>query len=322
MNYRHAFHAGNFADVAKHVALTLVIEHLKRKDKPFRVIDTHAGLGGYRLDGFHAQRTGEWRRGIGPILDAVQMAAAPNRSVALEAPAAIRAFADLVAAHRAVHGPATYPGSPALAAMMLRTDDRLHANELHPDDAQALAAFFARDRRVVVTGLEGWQIVRAALPPKERRGVVLIDPPFEQPGEFQRLVSALADANRRFATGVGLLWYPVKEPTQIERFHRDLAQSGVPDLTAVEVHLSEPAPEGRMAGSGLVLWNPPYRMIDTYSDALLWCAHVWRSTVQPALKIIPLTDDAGASCSICGSSSGPRPAAPGHGTAKTRQSRR
>lgn len=254
MNYRHAFHAGNFADVLKHAVLALVIEHMKRKPGPFRVIDTHAGRGLYRLDADAAERTGEWRHGIGRLCgpDAV----APPADIA-----------DLLAPYLGAvgcrdHGgaPTLYPGSPGVALALLRPQDRLIASELHPDDAAALREAVGRDARAKVLEMDGWQALRATLPPKERRGVVLVDPPFEAPGELERLTAGLAAAARRFATGTTMLWFPIKDRAPIERFYRDVTATGLAKLLVVELAVSETTTAGPLVACGLVIHNPPFTL--------------------------------------------------------------
>ena len=220
MNYRHAYHAGNFADVLKHAVLALVIEHLKLKPAPFRVIDTHAGIGVYDLASEAAEKTGEWREGIGRILDA-------GAELSPEAAAALAPYLGVV---RGLNGDgplARYPGSPLLARRLMRAGDRLVLNELHPEDRAALAQLFARDRSVKVLELDGFTALKSLIPPKERRGVVLVDPAYEVPGELERLVHGLKEVARRFATGTILLWYPIKDAQPIAAFRKEIADLGL-----------------------------------------------------------------------------------------------
>lgn len=254
MNYRHAYHAGNFADVVKHAALALVIEHLKQKAAPFRVIDTHAGAGLYALDGGPAAKTGEWRQGIARIYGPD---AAP-----LPAPVAL-GLAPYLAAVAAVNAPGQltrYPGSPRIARTLLRAGDRLVVNELHPADGAALAQLFPRDRQTKVLGLDGWAALRSLLPPKERRGAVLIDPPYEAPGELQRLAQGLRSAVARFATGIYLLWYPIKAAPPIAALHRALVTDGHQKLLCVELMIRAARDSDALNGTGLAVLNPPHRL--------------------------------------------------------------
>lgn len=251
MNYRHAYHAGNFADVVKHAVLALVLEHMKRKETPFRVVDTHAGTGLYDLAGEEAQKTGEWQHGIGRIL----AAAPPGEIAAILAP-----YLDAVRAENDGGPLVCYPGSPRVARRLMRPGDRLVVNEAHPEDAARLAALFANDRAVKVMTLDGWTALKALLPPKERRGVVLVDPPFEEPGEFKRLIDGLVAAHRRFATGTVILWYPIKDERLVRAFQRDAAALAIPKLLSAELLIRAPSSVGELAGSGLLILNPPFTL--------------------------------------------------------------
>lgn len=254
MNYRHAFHAGNFADVLKHAVLARVIAHLKRKEAPFRVIDTHAGRGLYRLDQAAATRTGEWEQGIGRIIG-------PN-AAPLPAPinALLEPYLAVIATENIGDRLQSYPGSPVIARRMLRPADRLIVNELHPDDHAALAALFARDRQTKVLHLDGWTALKSLLPPKERRGVVLVDPPFEQPGELIRLTEGLREAVKRFAGGTYVLWYPIKNVKVIARFHRALVELGNARLLKAELTIRPSRNPEILSGSGLVILNPTFQL--------------------------------------------------------------
>lgn len=252
MNYRHIYHAGNFADVLKHAVLALVIEHLKRKDAPFRVIDTHAGPGLYDLSSEEAQKTGEYWEGIMSIPPAVQ----PPEVAAILAPYLKVVCDENDGGERIVR----YPGSPLIARRLMRAGDRLVANEAHPDDAARLATLFAKDRQTKVLALDGWTALKALLPPKERRGLVLIDPPFEEPREFERLLDGLVAAHRRFATGTVMLWYPIKDRRAVDRFARDAAALGIPKLLSAELDVDTPDEEGPLVATGLLILNPPFTL--------------------------------------------------------------
>jgi 23S rRNA (adenine2030-N6)-methyltransferase len=252
MNYRHAFHAGNFADVLKHAVVALGIAYLKRKDAPFRVIDTHAGSGRYDLTSSAAQRTGEWHDGIGRLLGPD---AAP-----LPPPVAhcLAPYLDVVRAHNPAGAIGCYPGSPAIALALVRPQDFLVANELNPEAAAELREVLGKDRRAKVLQLDGWIALRALLPPKERRGLVLIDPPFEEEGELSRCTEGLAEGLKRFSTGVFILWYPIKDPKPIKRFHAALASLNVDKLMKVELFIRRPTDNERLNGCGMVIANPPF----------------------------------------------------------------
>jgi 23S rRNA (adenine2030-N6)-methyltransferase len=259
MNYRHAYHAGNFADVLKHLVLTLVIEHLKLKPAPFRVVDTHAGTGRYDLSSIAAQKTGEWQGGIGRIFGEDL----PPELAEIFAP-----YLAVIAGENPDGPLLSYPGSPLIARRLMRRDDALVANELHPEDRADLEALFLKDRQTKVLGLDGWVAIKSLLPPKERRGVILVDPPFEEPGELARLVRGLTDAAQRFATGTVLLWYPIKEERSIFGFRREIAELDLPKLLSVELFVRSPAEQGTLIGTGLIVFNPPYTLADRLQIAL------------------------------------------------------
>jgi 23S rRNA (adenine2030-N6)-methyltransferase len=255
MNYRHAFHAGNFADVIKHAVLARIITHLKEKPAAFRVIDTHAGAGLYDLCGPEASRTGEWREGIGRLL-AAQLSPGVR---ALLAP-----YLDAVAALNPGGDMKLYPGSPALAQSLLRDQDRLVACEWEPNAARALATFVYGDARAKAVEIDGYTALNAYVPPKERRGLVLIDPPYEQPDEFERLAQALAAAYRKWPTGIYALWYPIKNLRETAAFARRIAASGIARVLRAELTLAR-ADSQRLGGSGLIMVNPPWRLEEELS---------------------------------------------------------
>ncbi len=249
MNYRHSFHAGNFADVMKHIVLTRIIEYLKLKDKAFRVIDTHAGAGVYALTEGEAARTGEWHGGIEKLLSAK----APPEAAELLLP-----YILAVQAQNGSGDLKTYPGSPKITRYLLRKQDRLTAIELHPKDAKLLAKAFEGDFQTRVIELDGWLSLGAHLPPKEKRGLVLTDPPFEEPGEFERMLEGLQKAHGRWPGGIYALWYPVKDRAAVAKFHRGLTQSGVTKILRAELMIRRGIEEPRLDGCGMVVVSPPF----------------------------------------------------------------
>lgn len=250
MNYRHAYHAGNPADVIKHAVLAFVLAHMTQKAAPLRVVDTHAGIGRYDLTSDAAERTGEWVEGIGRLW---------GRDLPDPLAALLDPYLDAVARLNPDGRLRFYPGSPEIARLTTRPGDGLTFCELHPEDAATLAGLYARERRAKVIALDGWLAPKAFLPPKEKRGLVLIDPPFEQRGDYDRLVEALASGYRRFATGVYLLWYPVKDAGEVRRFHRMIADLAIPKCLTVEATWR--AVDGqRLSGAGLVTVNAPYTL--------------------------------------------------------------
>ncbi|HMN74099.1 MAG TPA: 23S rRNA (adenine(2030)-N(6))-methyltransferase RlmJ [Rhodoblastus sp.] len=248
MNYAHVFHAGNFADVFKHALLTRILLYLNRKDAPYRVIDTHAGEGAYDLSREEVDRTGEWREGIGRLA----MLDRATETGALLAP-----YLDIVGACDADGRPLVYPGSPLIAQNLARKTDRLVFCEKHPEAFAALKARFARDRRVKALDLDGWTALGAFVPPPERRGLVLVDPPYEARDEFARLAAGFAAAHAKWSTGVYALWYPVKEPRDADGLWRAVRASGAKDALRLELAVAPPGATG-LARTGLVVVNPPY----------------------------------------------------------------
>ena len=253
MNYRHAYHAGNFADVVKHAVFALAIDYLKRKPAAFRIIDTHAGLGRYQLDAAEAAKTQEWRAGIGRLLGPDGKALPPPVAPLLEV------YLDAVRAENAAGELARYPGSPALALRLMRAQDTLVANEMHPEEHAALQAGLGGwCRGVKLLRLDGWMALRALLPPPERRGVILIDPPFEEDGELPRLAEALGEGLRRFGTGVFMAWYPIKDARTTARLNRAIARAAAAKLLSVELLIRQPLNRDLLNGCGLVIANPPF----------------------------------------------------------------
>jgi 23S rRNA (adenine2030-N6)-methyltransferase len=258
MNYRHAFHAGNHADVLKHVILTRLLTHLNKKDKPYRVVDAHAGIGVYALDGIEAGKTREWEGGIGklsaPFAPEVEALLAPYRGIveALNWDGAMR----------------HYPGSPEIAARMMRDGDRMIANDLHSEDSATLAVQFRRDRRVAVTNLDAETCVKAHLPPPERRGLILIDPPYEQKDEAAKAARTLADGLKRFATGIFMLWYPLKAKGDDETCREAARELGVPGTLTAELRVREAFMEGGLAGSGVIIVNAPWKLDEELATLL------------------------------------------------------
>ena len=263
MNYDHAFHAGNFADVVKHIILTRLIAYLERKPAPFRVIDTHAGSGRYQFDSRAAEKSPEWREGIARLLDAEL----PADAAALVAP-----YLDAVRALNPDKTLGIYPGSPLLARKLMRREDRLTTIELHPDAGAALSALFAGDVQTKVLHVDGFEALPAQLPPKQTRALILIDPPFEEKGEFDRMLTALVKSYRIFPQAVFALWYPLKDDPGVTGFKRALYETAIPDIAFTEFRLRAPSEPPRLYGSGMVLVNPPFVLaseLETIYRALL-----------------------------------------------------
>lgn len=265
MNYRHAYHAGNVGDVLKHIAVARIVRYLQKKPGAIRVIDTHAGIGLYDLAGDEATRTGEAERGVVRVL----AAEAPAEVAALIAP-----WQEVVEAENPDGTLRLYPGSPWLVRRLLRPQDRLTVVELHPADAEVLKELFYGDVQVRAVELDGWLALNAFVPPKERRGLVLVDPAFEVPGEVARLAHRLAKAWRKWPTGVYCGWYPVKTGSESEEILAILSEAGVAEHLVAELTVRRPDPDGPMAGCGLAIINPPFMLSGELELVLGWLGTV------------------------------------------------
>ncbi|MFC0219647.1 23S rRNA (adenine(2030)-N(6))-methyltransferase RlmJ [Pseudochelatococcus lubricantis] len=250
MNYRHAYHAGNFADCMKHALLARILLYLGQKEAPYRVIDTHAGIGLYDLAGIEAGKTLEWQDGIARL-------AAP---LAGEAEALLAPYRAALADVAARFGAARYPGSPMLASLLMRRQDRAIFVEKHPADVHLLEENLGRDRRLKVLELDGWTALKAMIPPVERRGVVLIDPPYEVEGELAHLGQALVEARRKWSGGIFAGWYPIKDLAAPEELADFLRAAGVPKILRLEMLIDRADDASRLNGSGLIVINPPWTL--------------------------------------------------------------
>lgn len=263
MNYRHAFHAGNFADVVKHIVLTRILLHLHDKPTAFRVIDTHAGAGRYDLTGAEARRGGEWKGGIGRLLSAKL----DGKAASLIAPYLdiVHAFNPSIAngasAAEGAENLTVYPGSPLVARALLRPQDRLTACEIEPGARSALIDALRRDTQARVVDLDGWTALKAFVPPKERRGLVVVDPPYEARDEFDCLAETFTAAFARWATGIYLVWYPVKDPRAGVKLARRLGEH-TSGLLRLEISVAPPSPNGPLTAAGLLIVNPPWKLAD------------------------------------------------------------
>ncbi|MGI4852283.1 MAG: 23S rRNA (adenine(2030)-N(6))-methyltransferase RlmJ [Janthinobacterium lividum] len=254
MNYRHIYHAGCYADVFKHIILIEILLKLRLKEKPFCVIDTHAGIGLYDLDSIQAQKTGEFEKGISKFL--IKGRSDPDF---IEY---VRVIDSLNQNCREKGAPALkkYPGSPAFARFCLRPQDRLRVCEWHPEDVKILQEHFEKDSQVKVFHQDAYQFLKAVLPPLEKRGLVLIDPPFEKTNEFENLIGGLTQAFKRFAHGIYALWYPIKEIDAIDQFHFDLKKAGFGNFLCIEMALDILPPEESLRGCGMIIFNPPWQL--------------------------------------------------------------
>ncbi len=257
MNYRHAFHAGGFADVIKHIVLVRILIYLQEKQAAFRVIDTHAGAGLYDLTGEEARRGGEWLTGIARIMQA--------RFSETTLPL-VKPYLDIVRAFNPNRDLAAYPGSPLIARALLRPQDRLTACEVEPKARKRLIDALRRDTQARVVDLDGWLALPAFVPPKERRGLVLIDPPYEQKDEFERLAEGFAEAYAKWPTGSFLLWYPVKSRRATDTLARLVAEAVGTSKPAgkalrLEFSVAPQAADTALASAGLLIVNPPWTLL-------------------------------------------------------------
>jgi 23S rRNA (adenine2030-N6)-methyltransferase len=267
MNYRHAFHAGNFADVVKHVLLARILVYMMRKDAPLRFIDTHAGVGRYDLSGNEAKRSGEWRYGVARLKDA-----SPPPAIAALLEPYLKALGPLDAQGRTK----AYPGSPAIAQELLRAQDRIALSELHPEDRAALVVHMGHDARLSIVEIDGYVALNAWLPPKERRGLVLIDPPYEEVNEPKRVAEALARALAKWPTGTYALWRPIKDRRDDARFLNAIGAIGAPNILQMELDVGHIPPTAHslepLTRTGLLVVNPPHILIDEARALLPWLA--------------------------------------------------
>jgi 23S rRNA (adenine2030-N6)-methyltransferase len=271
MNYRHAYHAGNFADVVKHLALTAILRHLRKKAAPFAVIDTHAGRGTYDLADERAARTGEAANGIGKL-------------GGMQADGALGDYL------RIAGGGVHYPGSPLIAAALLRPQDRLVAIEKHPDEFAALKAALANARNARAEEGDGYARLPALLPPPERRGVVLIDPPFEADDEFAAEAEALRLGLRRWATGIFLLWFPVKSAAEANAFSGEILNAGAKKAVRIDLDIGPEAhaagTKTRLSATGLIAVNAPYGFAEEMREALAQIAPLLSAKAESTVRVL------------------------------------
>ncbi len=258
LSYRHGFHAGNFADVLKHTVLVHILEYMTQKDKPLRIIDTHAGAGVYKLNGPQAQKNREFDNGIGHLWSSEQT------------PAAIARLVELVRTVNSGEQLQLYPGSPLITQTLMRPIDRLFLHELHPADFQFLRDCMRDDKRIKVEHEDGFAGLQALLPPPERRALVLLDPSYEVKSDYQLLIKQLLQAHKRFATGTYAIWYPVVLRQRIDEMELALKKSGIKNIQLMEFGLQSDNPEYGMTASGMIVINPPWTLWGAMEEALPW----------------------------------------------------
>lgn len=266
MNYRHGFHAGNFADVLKHLVLHYLVGAMQRKDKPFLYLDTHAGRGMYDLKGPEAQQTQEWKAGIARLQSLTN------------APDPIASFSRLMDQFNRERGQTDwryYPGSPEIVARQLRLQDRGVFCELNDSEAKALGHYLSHFSRTHVHTGDGYHALKAYLPAPEKRALVLIDPPYEHDSDdFRHIVNAIVEAQRRMATAVIALWYPIKTEHATQALYRAIEKSGIRDVACIELSVFDGVANVGLNGSGMIVIHPPYQMLAHMHSMLpmLWQA--------------------------------------------------
>ncbi|HGN0049546.1 TPA: 23S rRNA (adenine(2030)-N(6))-methyltransferase RlmJ [Proteus mirabilis] len=258
LSYRHSFHAGNHADVLKHIVQTLIIESLKEKEKPFLYLDTHAGAGRYQLTNAHATRTGEYLEGIARLWQQE------------EVPELILPYLEAVGSLNTSDELRYYPGSPLLAAKLLREQDLLMLTELHPTDFLLLRTEFSRDKRVRVCREDGFGQLKSKLPPASRRGFALIDPPYELKQDYSAVVKGIVEGYKRFATGTYAIWYPVVHRQQIKRMLKELEATGIRKILQIELAVKPDSDQLGMTASGMIVINPPWKLASQMASILPW----------------------------------------------------
>lgn len=279
LSYRHAFHAGNYADVLKHLVLSRVLAYLVQKPAPLCYLDTHAGAGAYDLTGEHAGKTGEFLRGIGLLWQRDDL------------PPIIGYYRDLVSRFNDTGGLSRYPGSPWFAQQLLREQDRLELCELHSSEFPILQQNFAGDRRVHCHFEDGFSKSIALLPPREKRGLVLVDPSYEVKDDYRRVVELLQKLHKRFATGVYALWYPVVDRRRIEQLEMALAKTGIHRIDLYEIGVAADGQAAGMTAAGMIVINPPWKLREEMTEALAWLAPLFSQDGQPRYRVEELVGE-------------------------------
>jgi 23S rRNA (adenine2030-N6)-methyltransferase len=262
LSYRHSFHAGNFADVLKHTVTTSIINYMLKKEKPLCYLDTHSGCGAYSLQSEQALKTNEFNNGIARLWGKAEL------------PAPVAAYLEQVVKFNGGNGLEVYPGSPSLARQMLRVQDRLFLFELHPNEFTNMRNNFSGNRRIKMANSDGLKGLVANMPPKERRGLILIDPSYEVKTEYKDVVATLMKAYKRFATGTYALWYPVVERRVIDKMDQALIDSGIKNIQLFELGISADSSEKGMTSSGMIVVNPPWTLHEEMQESLPFLAKI------------------------------------------------
>lgn len=279
LSYRHAFHAGNHADVLKHIVLLQVLEYMKQKETSFLYVDTHSGAGLYDLHSDWASKTSEYKTGISHLWQATDL------------PPELQLYIDMINQLNPEGELKVYPGSPWIAYQSLRPYDKARLFELHPNEYTCLNENFVRQRNIKMDQSDGFQALNAVLPPASRRAVVLIDPPYEVKSDYQTVVSALKQACHRFNSGVYMLWYPVVNRKVIEKLERSLVESGIRNIQLFELAVQADTQASGMTASGMIVINPPWKLQQTMQSIMPWLQQKLCSSKGCGYRINQLVDE-------------------------------
>lgn len=279
LSYRHSFHAGNFADVLKHLVQVLTIEALQQKPKPFLYHDTHSAAGRYDLRDKTSEKTGEYKDGIARIW---------QRS---DLPSAMQSYVDIIKSLNPNGQLTYYPGSPLVAKSMIGHSQRMELTELHPADLKLLQQEFSGDRKVRIQQVDGYKGLKATMPPAQRRALVLIDPPYELKTEHDDAIKGIVDAHKRFATGIYALWYPVVSRAQVERFCEKFKQQDIRNILRIELNVKADTNEYGMTGTGMIIVNPPWKLEQQLRNILPWLVNQLAQDDKANFKIEWLVEE-------------------------------
>ncbi|MCG7532938.1 23S rRNA (adenine(2030)-N(6))-methyltransferase RlmJ [Psychrobium sp. MM17-31] len=279
LSYRHSFHAGNFADVLKHLVQVLIIEALQQKPKPFMYCDTHSAAGRYNLRDKTSEKTGEYKDGIGRIWQRDDI------------PVVMSSYIEMIKSFNQTGELTQYPGSPLVAKSLIGHSQRMELTELHPADLALLEQEFAGDRKVRIQKTDGYKGLKANMPPAQRRALVLIDPPYELKTEHQDAIKGIVEAHKRFATGIYALWYPVVSRRQVEKFCDDFKAQGIRKILRIELNVKADTEEYGMTGTGMIVVNPPWKLEQQMRETLPWLMEQLAQDDKASFKVEWLVEE-------------------------------
>lgn len=273
LSYRHSYHAGNFADVLKHIVETLIIQALKQKPKPFVYFDTHAGAGRYDLTSETGQKIAEHKQGIEKIWQLEDI------------PEVLQTYIDLIKNLNPNGELTNYPGSPLIADMLMHRNNRLELSELHPADFMWLKQEFKDAKNINIKQIDGYKYLKSKLPPIQRRGLILIDPPYELKTEYDDVIKNIKQAHKLFATGIYAIWYPVVSRLQVNDFSNQFKNSGIKDILKIEICIKPDNEEYGMTGTGMIIINPPWKLAQQMRAILPWLTEHLKQDDQASFSI-------------------------------------